>query len=278
MCGLIHGELSHNCYGGWFYESNILSAEQNAAFAKQKGWNYVFFSGEVRSNSGRTNLINNINAFHKENISFHIMTLQDTTFIDKPSEAVESVNKILDFVAENKLPISGIHIDTEPHAHDNWDSNDFTASNAIFQKYISMIEQVRVVIDNKNPNLLFSAAVAWWYSAQTSSGNLQQGRGFDLVKKTRLDLIVPMIYDGAGGSVEKVMSRSKDYIADQAATVCGMDVRDYSNNELFSADVEGVFSEMAKDGDRAKYFYGVSTFSNTRYYDWPAGTAGLKNE
>lgn len=279
LCGVSNGEMAHDCYGGWFYQNLnqsdvtddiiIQMAEQNAEYVKQKNWNYVFFSGNIKSSVNKTILLQNIRTFSERNISFHLMTLQDNSFIDKSAQAVDRVSEILDFLSESHVKIAGVHIDTEPQSREDWKSGNNSYKNQLFQKYIRMIEDVRTAIDKHDPSLLFSAAVSWQFSANTSTGVLDNGRGFDLVISTRLHMLVPMLYYNMN-TVARIMRFSRDYITDKVPTLCGMAVRDYESDALFRAGTDGVFAEMAKDADTHKYFYGVSVFANKYYYDWPA--------
>ena len=79
-------------------------------------------------------------------------------------------------------------------------------------------------------------------------------------------MLVPMIYDGAGGTSEMVAKRADDYLSDGAPTVCGMDVKDYPDN--FDESVQGV-RDIINQKDYKNNFYGISIYSNHRYPDWP---------
>lgn len=72
-----------------------------------------------------------------------------------------------------------------------------------------------------------------------------------------------MIYDGAGGSVDAVVSRSEDYITDGAASVIGIAVKDYEYK-----DFNTIMSKIKKVRINSKYFNGFSVFANIYYPDW----------
>ncbi|ORX75984.1 hypothetical protein BCR32DRAFT_329570 [Anaeromyces robustus] len=191
------------------------------------------------------------------------MCLENTDYIDNPILAYNEISEILKFVNENNLDIEGIHIDCEPHGREDWKTASVEEKNDIFNNYLKVIEYGRQAINEFRPNTKYSAAVAWWYSAITKNKELVYGRGGDLVNKDRLDFIIPMIYDGAGGTVEKVISNSEDYITDNVSTVIGIAVNDYNYNNF-----NNIIQEIKKRRRESKYFKGISIFANHLYPDW----------
>jgi len=261
MCYDSRGRPSKNCLGGWFYSAKL--ASKNAKFAKAHNWNYVLLSSNVKSDWDKQYLINNVLAFRRQNIAVHIMCLEDTVYIDNPVSAYEEISNILKFVNENNLDIQGIHTDCEPHARADWKNASVEEKNKIFAKYLEVIEYGRKAINEFRPNTVYSGAVAWWYSILTKNGELQNGRGYDLVQTKRFDFIIPMIYDGAGGSVDAVVSKSEDYITDKAASVIGIAVKDYEYKNFNT-----IMSKIKKYCTNSKYFNGFSVFANIYYPDW----------
>jgi len=263
ICYDTDGNPSKQCFGGWFYRVHTKTAEENAAFAKEHGWNYVLLSSNVKSENARQLLINNTKAFREQDIAVHVMCLEDTFYIDDPTKAYDEISSILTFVNEQQLDIQGIHIDCEPHAREDWKTANNKEKNDIFNRYLKVIENGRKAIQEIRPNTTYSGAVAWWYSSLTKQKELEFGRGYDLVNEKRLDFIFPMIYEGAGGTVKKVISRSEDYITDRAATVIGIAVEEYEYNTF-----KNVTQEIMTIRGESDYFHGISVYSNHHYPDW----------
>jgi len=265
MCYDSTGSPTRDCFGGWFYSSK--DPEKNAKFAKAHNWNYVLLSANVKSEWDREYLKSNVLAFRKQNIAVHIMCLEDTVYIDHPITAYDEISDILKFVNENNLDIQGIHTDCEPHGRKDWPDATVEERNKIFKNYLKVIEYGRKAINELRPNTVYSGAVAWWYSRMTMNDELQYGRGYDLTKMTRYDFIIPMIYDGAGGSVEEVVNKSKDYIInDGVATVIGIAVQDYEYSKFNS--VVNEIKKIRNEGTNSEYFNGFSVFANIYYPDW----------
>ncbi|ORX41764.1 hypothetical protein BCR36DRAFT_587789 [Piromyces finnis] len=254
---------SKKCLGGWFYKIHTKSAKENAAFAKKHNWNYVLLTSNVNSEYSRELLVNNTRAFREQGIAVHIMCLEDTFYIDNPITAYNEISSILNFVNEQQLDIQGIHIDCEPHAKKEWKDAGTEERNVIFKHYLEVIEYGRKAINEIRPDTTYSGAVAWWYSSITKKNELEYGRGYDLVNKDRFDFIFPMIYDGAGGTVDKVISRSEDYITDNAATVIGIAISDYDN-----ASFNAIIQSITNIRGESDYFNGISVFANHLYSDW----------
>ncbi|ORX75985.1 hypothetical protein BCR32DRAFT_249110 [Anaeromyces robustus] len=254
---------SEDCLGGWFYRVNKKRADKNAEFASTHDWNYVLLSSNVKSQNARERLVNNTLAFRAKNIDVHIMCLEDTVYIDDPISAYNEISEILKFVNENNLDIQGIHIDCEPHGREDWKTASVEERNVIFNNFLKVVEYGRQAINEFRPKTTYSAAVAWWYSSKAKNNELEYGRGYDLVNKDRLDFIIPMIYDGAGGTVERVISRSEDYITDNASTVIGIAVEDYDYDKF-----NNIAQEIKNIRKESQYFNGISVYSNHHYPDW----------
>ena len=266
LCGYENGKIKRNCYGGWFYKAYKYPADKLAQYAKQLGWEYAFLSLSS-SESKLAQTIQLCKLFSENGIHVHWMTLEDydTYLVDENGvqHATTQISKVMKIINDNSLPVSGIHIDTEPHGCEAWKNcgEDYNCRNPIFQQYIKVIEESQKIISQR-PKTLFSAAVAWWYPQKSKEGLLQNGRGYDLVQNGRLDLVVPMIYDGAGGTIQKVVKRMQDYLGDNVPTVAGMDVQDY--NSEFTDAWMGVTNELISNSS----FYGVSIYSQERYPEW----------
>ena len=264
LCLDKEGKKSQNCYGVWFYDAQKYDAKTNADWLEQHGMNFVFMSATVRTSEGRASLIENSKELEKRGIALHVMTLEDTGYINDPQEGVDTINEILDFITTSNLTIAGIHIDVEPHALDEWNKN----KNEIFQKYLTLLDQLRPAMD-KQPNLLFSAAVAWWYSQNSAAGEFENGRGTDLVNDKRLHMLVPMIYWEDGKQLDrtdKVIERASFYIHDGADTCAGIRVDEHKNFDQAVADIQ---SGLSGNSDTKEHFHGVVVFENRYFTDWP---------
>jgi len=249
---------SKNCIGGWFYRTTDCTPEYNARFAKSKNWNYVLLSFNVN----HKNITDNIKEFRKQNIAVHLMTLQDTKYINNPQEAYDKIKEVLVFVNNNKLDIQGIHIDAEPHAMTEWKNGENDVRTQIFQNYTRVLENCRKAINEYRANVTFSAAVAWFYSSKTKKNEIVGGRGFDLVNKDRLDFIFPMVYSGAGDTIQDIIKHSDDYISDNSNTVIGISVKEHGEN------LPNIMNQVFESRKASSYFYGVAIFSNRYYSDW----------
>lgn len=252
-----------NCLGGWFYKIEKKTSEKNSLFVKNHNWNFIFITTNIKTQKGKNLLKENSLFLNKNNISIHLMCLEDTFYIDEPKKAYEEISEILKYVNEEKINIKGIHIDCEPHAREDWKNGTNDKKNEIFNNYLKVIEYGRKAINEFKPNITYSGAVAWWYSNKVKNKELNFGRGFDLVNKDRFDFIVPMIYDGAGGSVKKVIERSNDYFNDNVGVVIGISVKDY-DYLIFNNVIEEIKNIRASN----QFFYGISIFANHYYPDW----------
>ena len=258
MCLDEKNKPSKYCIGGWFYRIKDNTPEYNAKFAKYKNWKYVLMTTDITSSKTAIN----IREFRKLNISVHLMTLENAKYLDNPESVYDIIKNLIIFVKNNSLDIQGIHIDVEPHAKDEWKSGDSEIRTKIFKNYTKILENCRKAINDYMPNLTFSAAVAWFYSSKTKKNEIMGGRGYELVDKKRLDFIVPMVYSGAGGSLESIMKHTEDYIEDKANTVIGIAVRDYNNT------LNDMINKIYENRKNSSYFYGISIFANHYYSDW----------
>jgi len=269
----VHTEVTHHtmchkssfkdCLGGWFYEIHKKPAKRNAEFASDHGWNYVLLTTNVDSHYSKQLLVNNTLAFREKNIDVHLMCLEDPSYIDNPISAYREISKILKYVNEKNLDIQGIHIDCKPTDKKEWYSVSEKERNKIFKKYLKVLEYGRKAINDFRPQTTFSGGVAWWLSGDAKSGELEYGRGYDLVNEDRLDLIIPMIFNGSGGSIEKIIEYSEDFLSDKVSTSIGISVEDYDYNEF-----DDFIQEIKDNRKDNKYFKGICVFANIVYPDW----------
>ena len=264
LCLDNNGKESHDCYGCWFYQESTHTAEESAEWLAKHNMNYVFLIGLVDTESSRQRFRNYARELSKRNIAFHVMTLIGAEPLYYPELSVELLTNITDFIQEENLTVAGIHVDIEPHALKEWTSE---TKDAIFQKYLALLEQLRQVMDRK-PELLFSAAVAWWYSSNTQEGKLSNGRGYDLVNDKRLHMLVPMLYweDGQKhNETDQILIGGRYYLDDGADTVIGIRVDEQVD---FDQTVKDIKSSFGSDPSVKDHFFGVTAFSNTKFDDW----------
>ncbi|EAX82980.1 hypothetical protein TVAG_514020 [Trichomonas vaginalis G3] len=264
LCINSKSETNKDCFGGWFYKGydKSTSPAKNAQWASDHNWNYVLFSTDITTDERKQQTLENIREFKKKKISFHIMCLEDTIFIEKHDSALKSIDALLDFFEKNNEFPDGIHIDVEPHALYHVGTPEF---NECFQKWLDLLTKIRARL-NKYPDLLFSAAVAYWYGVKTDDGNITNGHGYDMVNDKRLHSMMPMIYDGAGGTADKVYNRAKYYLQDRSNIVIGLDPKEYESVEQMRKVAQEVSERFAKNGtETSKHLWGFSIFSNTRY-------------
>lgn len=265
ICKDSNGKPNNNCYGGWFYEGYTKTAEENANWASKHGWNYVLFSASIKTNKNKENLIQNIKEFRKKGIAFHIMTLEDPDFIDNHQNGIDLLKSFLNFFKENGTFPDGIHIDSEPHGMGfRVGSKEF---NDAFHRWLNLLTKLRTQM-NEFPSLLFSAAVAWWYGFQTDLGKMTDGHGQNIVNDERLHMMIPMIYDGAGGSTKRVQDKAQYYLQDRSNIAIGLDPQEYSSDAEMDKVWKEVSSEFSKNGtDVTSHLWGVCIYSNKRLRD-----------
>ena len=265
LCLDSNGIPSKNCLGGWFYESDKYGPEYNVKWLVQHKWNYVFITGDVSNDAGKQRIIEHSKLLKENHISYHVMTLEDNSkFINDPNLAIQRVSDLIDFITTENIEVAGIHIDVEPHGMTEWQEGNDETKNEIFQKYLYLLEEVRKVM-NKRKDLLFSAAVAWWYSSNTDEGILTNGKGNDLANEKRLHMLVPMIYDVGTDNTDRVISRAHDYMLEGADVLVGIQYSDHTNIEN-ACNV--ISTSLANDESVNIHFYGISIFSNHYYNDW----------
>ena len=260
---LCHTSSFEDCLGGWFYEIHKKSAERNADFACDHGWNYVLLTTNIESKYSRKLLVKNTIAFRERGIDVHLMCLEDPSYIDNPVSAYHEISKILEYANKKRLDIQGIHIDCKPTDKKEWYSVSEEERNEIFRNYLKVLEYGRRAINDFRPHITFSGGVAWWLSGDAKNGELENGRGYDLVRKDRLDLIIPMIFNGSGGSIEKILEYSEDFLTDKVSTTIGISVEDYDYNEF-----EDLIQNIKEKRKERKNFKGICVFANILYPDW----------
>ena len=161
------------------------------------------------------------------------MTLEDSTYIYNFDGAKQKIYDVCNMLSDYNIAVEGIHIDVEPHALDGWTELSYSEQDEFLDLFLQLelLELVRQSVDEYSTNYLLSAAVAYWLPMRVQKGLYTHGRGYYLVSDKRLHMVAPMIYEGAGGSVDRVVERAVYYLNDGVSTVVGMGVDDYNYND-----------------------------------------------
>ena len=273
VCYDSSGNLSRNCIGGWMYSPFAKTVEENVKWMQKHNWNFGLISSSIKTTQKKENLLNLSKECAKNNIAYHIMTLQDVAYLDDFDHAISNLNEILNFVQENDLKIAGIHIDVEPHQHTDWKNGDDEAKSKVFHTYLDLLKLVKTEIKNYNQkynkNLLFSIAVPAWFSKWTKSGRISEGLGSDLVNDDRADMLVSMNYENSKANLAFIEKQTKDYFEDGAKMIIGVNYKDYgATDEGFNNINNQIFDRFYKNETIGDLFYGTCVYQNKYYSDW----------
>jgi len=191
-------------------------------------------------------------------IAVHAMTLEDPSFsftTTRP-QALTLIDHIVSFCnAGPGPPFSGIHVDTEPHDPRAWQSEDLAQLEPIMQQYLSLLERVRSSLDNRGVPLELSASIAWWYNDQARNGNLPSGDAATIARQ--VEVLVPMVYDGIGETVQSLISRSEDEI-DKARTIIGIGASEFQSYAHLSGAIDSL----------NEHFAGMPNYEGVSIYDY----------
>ena len=132
------------------------------------------------------------------------------------------------------------------------------------QQYLGLIERVRATLNGSGVDLELSASIAWWYNEQATNGNLPSGDASLIAQ--RVEVLVPMVYDGIGDTVQSLISRSEDEIA-KAPTLIGIGASEFPTYVDLLGAVESLNSHFA---DTVNY-EGVSIYEYQSLRQLPGG-------
>ena len=193
-------------------------------------------------------------------IAVHAMTLEDPSFSFSTTlpQALTLVDHIIAFCdGHPDSPFSGIHVDTEPHDPRAWQSQDLSQLESIMRQYLRLLERVRSSLDNSGLALELSASIAWWYNDQARNGNLPSGDAASIGQ--RIEVLVPMVYDGIGETVQSLISRSEDEI-EKAPTLIGIGASEFRS-----------YTDLASAIDSLnEHFAGMANYQGVSIYDYQA--------
>ncbi len=216
-------------------------------------------SGENASEEYTNKLIDFVTLATQNGISVHAMTLMDKKFSlsENHVRAVEMVSWIVDFnnMLATDYPLSGIHIDTEPHTLNEWKSakktNDWDTVESIMAQYVDLLALLDPVIHG-NSQLIFSAAIHWKYNEWAEQGRLPSGDTALLAQY--LDVAVPMVYQT--DSLRLIHRRSADEI-EEIPTVVGIDATSFDTY----ANLISIQNELDEKNRRSAHYLGTSVHS-----------------
>jgi len=213
-----------------------------------------------------------ISRAHAAGIEVHAMTLEDPSFVrqENHSKAQGEIDALLAFCREHPTAsFDGIHLDAEPHVlfqgKGERTAGDWAANEALMKQYLALVEQTSRQVRtsglqgfSRQP-LRLSAAIAWWYNERAKDGSLPSGSARQLGKS--LDFVVPMVYDGIGGSAADVIRRVDDEL-ESVPTMVGVARKEYPTEEALQSAI-GKLNERYGPNPN---FQGISIFEYTRWF------------
>jgi hypothetical protein len=220
-----------------------------------------------------------LRAAHRAGIEVDAMTLQDPSYVraEKHPAAMGEIDRILAFCrAEPAAAFDGVHLDAEPHVlfrgGENRTADDWAFNEGLMKQYVELLakasQKVResgVTAASGRP-LQLSAAVAWWYNERARDGRLPSGAAVLLGR--HLDFVVPMVYDGIGGSSADVIRRVSDELT-AVPTMIGLARKEFKRDEDLQQAIRAL-DEKYRDNPR---YRGVSIFEYDRWLREPAKSA-----
>lgn len=212
---------------------------------------------------------------HAAGLEVHAMTLEDPLFVRRENhpKAQREIAALLSYCREHpETSFDGVHLDAEPHVLFQGKGartpEDWSANEALMQQYVELLAQTsRQVRESSlkgrsHQPLRVSAAIAWWYNERAKDGNLPSGAARTLGKY--LDFVVPMVYDGIGGSAADVSRRIDDELAD-VPTMIGVARKEYPSQEALDTAIRSLNEQY---GQRPT-FRGISIFEYSRWFGVP---------
>ena len=78
--------------------------------------------------------------------------------------------------------------------------------------------------------MAFSAAVSWFYPSKSKKNEIEEGKGYELVNRNKLDFVFPMISSSTGGTFKNEIKHSEEFLEDKEIIVIGIAVEDFNEN------------------------------------------------
>ncbi|WP_371802013.1 hypothetical protein [Candidatus Lokiarchaeum ossiferum] len=256
--------------GGWSYEFDENTSQEIISSCLAKNWTFLLISINTHelnqshsqySSQSETKALDLIKQAHEENISIHIMTLEDPVFCERAfhDNALQRISEILAFNTKYpRTPFDGIHLDVEPHGHPNWNSTaSWTEKNLIFEHWLELLSKIRVLLDEYKADYdrvpVLSGAVAYWYNERTINNSLERGDPATL--HTYLEVIIPMVYGGIGKTAEDIYAKIEDELP-YSPMVIGIGYEEFSSH---SAMLETI-AALSLKCENSTNFFGISIY------------------
>ena len=251
----------------WMYHFPEFDNATEIKYLMELSVNQVFLSLDVRkidSTAGTFDrqytqkLVDFIQRAKAPEIQIHAMTLEEPIFtyeVHHP-DGLALIEHALQYCRTHPHEVfAGIHIDTEPHALEEWKEagDDWTRRELLMAQYVQLLSKIRHALDKSDVDLEFSASIAWWYNERADSGDLPSGDAVLLA--TYLDCLAPMVYDGIGGTAEEIIKSASDETA-EAKTLIGMGVHEFDTY----IDLMNVIKQVNHHFAEYENYQGVSIF------------------
>jgi len=104
-----------------------------------------------------------------------------------------------------------------------------------------------------NVSLIFSACIPWWSNEQADRGNLPSGDTWEIGKY--VDIVIPLVYDGIGHTVDDIVLRVSDEIIERP-TVVGINAKEFASYEELLSTIQNLDSFYANNSN----YLGCSIF------------------
>jgi hypothetical protein len=260
----------------WLYRFRDLESEAVLADLQRRQVNRVFLSvpRTLLTESGGK-LARFLSGAHRKGMEVHAMLLEDPSFVlrENHPRAKRDVETLIAYCREHPAAaFDGVHLDAEPHVlfqgKGKRTDADWAANEALMQQYGELLAQTfRQVRESglkgiSNRPLSLSAAVAWWHNERAKDGHLPSGAVKTLTRY--LDFVVPMVYDGIGGSAADVARRVDDELA-EAPTLVGVARKEYPSDDALRTAISALNERYAASPN----FRGVSVFEYARWAGVP---------
>ncbi len=235
--------MANTVNGVWMYgfEDGFDNAEE-VGYLSDMGINQIYLSMGIAENhklidqgSGSydgtytAGLSDFITRSNNAGISVHAMTLEDPvfTYTDNHAAGFGLVDNILSYNTSNSgAAFDGIHINVDPWTLGDWDPVDWVYNNNLLGQYIDLTSGISDQITTHSQPLEFSATIAWWFNEEANNGILTNGYTTTLTEN--VDVLVPLVYDGVGGSWLDIVDRAGDEIS-EAPTLIGIGAHEFTS-------------------------------------------------
>ena len=193
-------------------------------------------------------------------IRVHAMTLEDPEFTLEENHLFGK-GLIANILSYNELHPSasfdGIHLEVEPWDSSFWPSGDLSVLNTLLDEYNTLLaairNQINLHVSSTGQEVELSASVAWWFNEQADDGFLPNGDASLL--STYLDVLVLLVYDGIGDTVDDIVYRVDDEIS-EAPAVIGIGTHEFSSFEEIMDVMDGLNANFSGEEN----YLGTSIF------------------